>query len=125
MKIAIPSTDGKMIFPHFGRTTAFAIITVENNRITKKDIIENSFTGHARSHGQHEGEHHAHSHGSILDALNDCRVVISGGMGRRLMDDLQSAGKEVFITTEREVDRAVMRYVDGDLEHDPERGCEH
>ena len=33
MKIALPSHDQKNIFPHFGRTPGFQIVTVENGKI--------------------------------------------------------------------------------------------
>ena len=132
MKIAIPSADGKTIFPHFGRAQSFAVVEVEGNAIKKREIVDNTFTGHARGqqqghahgHGHQEG-HGGHSHSGILEALDDCPVVIACGMGRRLYDDLMSAGKEVFITQETDIDSAVEAYLGGNLDHDPDRSCEH
>jgi predicted Fe-Mo cluster-binding NifX family protein len=59
-----------------------------------------------------------------LNALEGCEVVIAGGMGRRMIQDLESAGKEVFITSERMVEKAVKLYLEGQLEHNPEKGCD-
>ncbi len=130
MKIAIPSADGKTIFPHFGRTQGFAILEIEDKTIKNRELVQNNFTGHAmgqhQGHGHSHGEGHGgHSHSGILEALNDCPVVIACGMGRRLYDDLTSAGKEVFITRETDIDRAVEAYLGGSLDHDPDRSCEH
>jgi predicted Fe-Mo cluster-binding NifX family protein len=128
MKIAIPSADGKTIFPHFGRTQGFAILGIEDNTIKTRDLVQNNFTGHARGHHHshsHEEGHQAHSHSGILAALNECPVVIANGMGRRLYDDLMSAGKEVFITRETDIDKAVEAYFAGNLDHDPDRSCSH
>lgn len=128
MKIAIPSADGRTIFPHFGRATSFAIVEVKDNSIAGKEVIRNDFTGHAMGHHhdhEHDEGHHGHSHRGILDALAGCPVVIANGMGRRLYDDLCSAGKEVFITTETDIDRAVQSWIDGNLDHDPDRSCRH
>jgi predicted Fe-Mo cluster-binding NifX family protein len=60
-------------------------------------------------------------HGPILEALKDCQVVISHGMGRRIHEDLRSAGIEAFITDETSVDEALSFYLKGELEDRIER----
>jgi len=95
MKIAVASDDQEKIAQHFGRTRGFLIFSVDEDKVTKRTYIENNFTGHVRGqhhehgHNQGHGHQHRHSHSSILEALQDCEVVISRGMGRRLLDDFE------------------------------------
>jgi len=67
-----------------------------------------------------------HSHDRVLSGLADVQVIISAGMGRRAVNDLQAAGKEIFITSETQVGDAVNQYVGGKLESDePCEGHSH
>lgn len=125
MKIAIASDDKVTICAHFGRTLGFLIFDIEDNKIVGKEYINNDFTGHAQGHHDSHEAGHQHSHGNILDALKDCQVVISRGMGRRLYIDFQQANKEVFISNESNAEKAVELYLDGVLTDHPEKGCQH
>lgn len=131
MKIAIPSDEGIYLCQHFGRTLGFAIFEVADGQIINKEYRPNTFTGHAlgqhnenQHHDAEHNEHAQHSHHRILNALNDCEVVIAGGMGRRLVDDLTDAGKQIFITTELETRKAVEKFLGDNLRSDKE-ACSH
>lgn len=134
MKIAIASDDEKTIAGHFGRTRGFMIYDVQDGNINGKSYILNTFTGHARGlHQEHNHHHHGHNHGNhvqhghapIIEALGDCQVVISRGMGRRIYNDLMQAKKEVFITDEVTLDESVEKYIKSELVDNPDKGCEH
>lgn len=133
MKIALASDDGKNISRHFGRTAGFVIVELEKGKEIGREYRKNTFTGHARGMhaGPRNGDGHSHAHGGghshagILGALGDCEAVISMGMGRRLYDDLASAGKKVFVTTEPSVDKAVELYAAQTLDDNPDKSCEH
>lgn len=127
MRIAIASADGVRIFDHFGRSPAFAIIDVESGQIARRTMRTNDFTPHARRQpGEaHEQAHATHSHATIAEALKDCQVVISRGMGRRAYDDLRAAGIEMIVTDEVEVDSAVRRYLAGTLRDRSDRLHDH
>jgi predicted Fe-Mo cluster-binding NifX family protein len=123
MNIAIASDDGMTVASHFGKTSGFIIFKVENEKITNQWYRENTFTGHARSF---EGfGHTVDRHGPILDALKDCKVVISRGMGRRIYNDLHQAGIEVFISDQVNAKNAAELYLRDELVDHPEKGCEH
>jgi len=131
MKIAVPSDEGRYLSQHFGRTLGFSIFEVTNGQIVNQIYRPNTFTGHAlglhyehQHHGADNDDHTRHSHGSILSALNDCEIVIAGGMGQRLYIDLTGAGKKVFITTQRETRKAVEMFLADELSSDKE-ACEH
>jgi predicted Fe-Mo cluster-binding NifX family protein len=123
MNIAIASDDGINIASHLGKTKGFVIFKVQDERIWEECYRENTFTGHAR--GLSGQEHGIDRHGPILEALQDCKVVISHGMGRRIYDDLQQAGIEVFITDEMNAKDAAELYISNKLIDRPELGCNH
>jgi predicted Fe-Mo cluster-binding NifX family protein len=126
-KIAVASDDQRTIAHHFGRTKGFMIYTVENNKIAERHYVHNTFTGHAQGHHHDQNHRHQqhHSHRGILDALKDTEVVISRGMGRRLLEDFERVGKTVFVTVTETTDDAVTQYIDGVLKHDPDKSCSH
>lgn len=131
MKIAIPSDEGTYLSQHFGRTLGFTIFEVANGQIINQEYRSNNFTGHAlgqhmenQHHGAEHDDHAQHSHSRILNALNDCEIVIAGGMGRRLVDDLTDAGKKIFITTQLETRKAVELFLADELKSDKE-ACSH
>ena len=130
MKIAIPSDEGTHLSQHFGRALGFKIFEVADGQIVNQEFRPNNFTGHAlgqheqhRQHGNGHGEH-AHSHNRILDALKDCEVVIAGGMGHRLFEDLTAAGKKIYITTQHEIQKAVELFIGDNLTSDKD-ACSH
>lgn len=137
MKIAVPTNDGKSIFAHFGRTPGVLIVTVENNQIADKKFIPNDFTGHAQGmYQEHEHRHNGDSHSQtpgygnsahagILNAIGDCNVVIAGGMGRRLYDEFVANNMEVFVTDEKDIDRAVQLYLNRQLDNKEDKCCDH
>jgi len=123
MNIAVASDDGVNIGSHFGKTRGFIIFNIEGTIITKQFYRNNTFTGHARGLSGHG--HEVDRHGPILEALKDCNVVISKGMGRRIYDDLKQAGIEVFITEEDNAKDAGELYLKNELIDRPELGCDH
>ena len=131
MKIAIPSDEGTYLSQHFGRTLGFAVYEIKDDKIISQEYRKNDFTGHIFGHHeqhQHQGEEHfdhaQHSHHRIINALNDCEVVIAGGMGRRLLDDLTGAGKKIYITSEPEISKVVEMFIEDTLQSD-KGACSH
>jgi len=122
MKIAIASDDGQTISAHFGRTRGFVVCEVEGKEIKKQDYRENTFTGHAR--GLEGADPSVDRHGPILNALKDCQVVISHGMGRRIYDDLKQANIDVYVTEQTGVEKAIELFLKSELDDRPDLSCE-
>ncbi len=125
MKIAVASDDGKTICGHLGRCGSFIIFEVDGENIKSKEAKKNIYTSHASEscgHDHRPGES-THSHQGLVDALAECEVVISKGMGGRIMDDLTSAGITPVITAEENAGKAVQAYIKGNLKHFPSRAC--
>ncbi len=131
MKIAIPSNNKQTICGHFGRTAGFMIYEIADNKIVNQEYRPNTFTGHAQgkhqehNHQQGHGHGHGHSHSGILSALHDCEIVIAGGMGRRLLDDLTQNNKKVFVTKEANIKIAVEAFINQKLDHNENSCCDH
>lgn len=129
MKIAIPSDNGSQISRHFGRAKGFIVFTIEERVIQNEEFVDNRFTGHSQglhvNHGHQGGDEHHHSHQGILQALENCSIVIAGGMGKRLVTDMKSSNKQVFITKEVIARKAVELFLEDKLDHQDDLYCEH
>ncbi len=123
MKIAIPSNDQTTIARHFGRTAGFMIFDIDKDKVLSKEYKTNTFTGHAK--GQHHEKEHNHSHHGIFNALADCKIVIAGGMGRRLYIDFEKKGLEVFVTSENNIEKALELFIKNDLDNNSDKCCNH
>ena len=144
MKIAVPSNDNTTLSQHFGRIAGFIIFEISEGKIVSTKYRFNTFThhvtgqqnqygpfpghGHGHDHLQetcHHEHHGHHSHGRILDALRDCEVVIAGGMGYRLQEDLNQAGKKIYITRQADARQAVELFLKDELVSDKDACCHH
>lgn len=95
MKIAVASSDGTEMSPHFGRSRCFVVFTVADGKITGQEVRDNTYTAHAQGQCTGETEHRhdqPHSHAAIVEVLRDCEVVLCGGMGWRAAQELEAAG---------------------------------
>jgi len=127
MRIAIPTDDQKRIASHTGRCRGFAIYDVGDGNATAVEYRENRMTHHRQQqhggggcgHGPGPGAGQGHSHRNLLDALEDCEMMVAGGMGRRLVDDLERRGIRVVFTRERDVEAAVQAMARGESIVDP------
>ncbi len=130
MKIAIPSNDNISVSQHFGRSKGFTVCEIEDNKVVDRKHIANTFTHHAQG-GHHEHDHHhehgnsAHSHEGIFKAIGDCDLVIAGGMGRRLYNDFAERNIQVYVTRETNVTKALEIFLQGNLDNNPDKCCEH
>lgn len=131
-RIAVATSDRKHISKHLGRCKYFAIYTISPESVQDKQIIENKFTHHRQQEiklgapiqGEfpHKGEkhghhHHNHSHKGLIDAIADCQVVLAGGMGQRLMNDLREAGISAYVVDDdAEIDVIIDKYIKGELQ---------
>jgi len=117
MKVAVASDDEKTIASHFGRTRGFLIFEIENDKIKDKEYRQNTFTGHA------VGMHGVDRRNQIYEALKDCKAVIACGMGMKIYDYLKQQNINVFVTEERDAEKAAELYIKGKLDDNPESSC--
>jgi predicted Fe-Mo cluster-binding NifX family protein len=101
MKIAI-SSDSENVSAHFGRAPNFTLITIEDNKLIEKKILQNP----------------GHTVGSIPQFINDqgAKCMITGGMGRRAQDFFSQYGIEIIMGITGKVDDIIKKILDGTLE---------
>jgi len=101
MKVAIV-VDGNQVSEHFGRCTGFLLVTIENDELKSRDLVEAPL----------------HEEG-VLPALlaeNEVDCLIAGGIGRRAQQFLSQAGIEVYGGVEGSVEDALSHFLLKSLE---------
>lgn len=109
MKIAVTYDNGE-IFQHFGKTEAFKIYDIEDNKVISSEVIDSNGTGHGALAG--------------LLAEQGVNVLICGGIGGGAQTALKEAGIELCAGAQGNTDRAVESYLKGELENSG-ANCDH
>ncbi len=130
MKIAAVSDDGTTISQHFGRASLYVIVTAEDGKIINKET-RNKAGHHTFQGGQHHeaapGERHGYDsgaqsrHAAMAQSIEDCQVLIAGGMGWGAYESFKDRGIETVVTDIADIDEAVNLYLQGKLPNLMER----
>ncbi len=130
MKIAAISEDGTTISQHFGRAPYYVVLTVENGKVVSKEKRDKA-GHHTFGGGQHPetvpGERHGFDagaqsrHAAMAHSIDDCKIVIAGGMGWGAYESLKSRGIETVVTDVEDIEEAVKLYLQGKLPNLMER----
>jgi predicted Fe-Mo cluster-binding NifX family protein len=126
MKIAIVTEDGVNICQHFGRAPYYVVVTIENDKITNKEVRSKAGHHTAGAPDCHEDQScHDVKHGmdaasqakhaGMLANILDSQVLIAGGMGYGAYESLASSGIEPIITDVETIEEAVKLYIEGKL----------
>jgi predicted Fe-Mo cluster-binding NifX family protein len=101
MKIAI-STDGEHVSGHFGRCPSFTIVEIEDNKIKRKEVINNP----------------GHHPGSIPEFLHEKGIdcIVSGGMGRKAEELFRQYNIEIVVGITGAIDETLEKIINGSLE---------
>ena len=124
MKIAFVTDDGKTINSHFGRANSYLVVEIESGKEVNRELREK--LGHQHfSHSEDHHDQHASSHGfdpasqsrhaSMLEAINDCELVICGGMGQGAYTSITAAGKKIIMVNDMDINQALEAYIKGEL----------
>ena len=124
MKIAFVTDDGKTITQHFGRAGKYLVVAIEEGKEVSRDLRDKM--GHKQFHTAEQPHVHTESHShdnsanhskhlQMMSAIEDCDVVVCGGMGRGAYNSIISLGKEVFMTNAGDIDDALKGYLAGEL----------
>ena len=125
MKIAAVTEDGVTISQHFGRAPFYMVVTVENNKVMhqeKRPKVGHHGSGSAACHDDHAScGDHGHDagaesiHTTMAQAIDDCQILIAGGMGWGAYESLKRRNIESVITDVESIDKAVNLYIAGKL----------
>jgi predicted Fe-Mo cluster-binding NifX family protein len=130
VKIAAITDDGKTVSQHFGRARYFLVVTIEDGKISAQELREKA--GH-HTFAPHEAPGHSRPgthgfdpasrgrHAQMLSAIADCQVVLAGGMGQGMLQNLEQAGIRPFLTEVRSIEQAIHAFLEGKLMDRSER----
>ncbi len=102
MKIAI-STDNGNVSEHFGRCPQFTIVEIKENKVIKKEIIDNP----------------GHKVGFLPKFLSEQKVeyVIAGGAGFRAQQFFNEFGIKLITGVQGKVDDVINDFINKKLNH--------
>ncbi|MGD2110633.1 MAG: NifB/NifX family molybdenum-iron cluster-binding protein [Phycisphaerae bacterium] len=130
MRFAIATDDESQIAAHTGRCRGFVVYDALDGTASRVEFRANDGTAHARgectegSHSPADSAHHSHE--PLLDALADCKALVTRGMGFRLVTDLRSRGITPFVCAAQSVGEAAALFAKGQLPQGPGAGtCRH
>ena len=124
MKIAFITDDGKTISQHFGRAPFYLVVTIEDGKVTDREM--RSKLGHNQFSNQpHIEGHHGAGHGfdpashdrhlNMAQAISDCREVICGGMGMGAYESMKRLNITPVVTDITDIEAALQAYLEGKL----------
>lgn len=130
MKIAAISEDGSTISQHFGRAPLYVVLTVEEGEIVGSEIRPKA--GHhtfaAQGHADPApGERRGYDssaqdrHRTMTQAIADCQVLLSGGMGWGAYEHFRNLGVNTIVTNVSGIREAAQLYLEGELPNLMER----
>lgn len=110
MKIAVTHEMGN-VFQHFGHTSQFKLYETENGEVKKISLLNTNGSGH----------------GALAGLLKDngVDVLICGGIGGGAQNALTEAGIKFFGGVKGSADMAVIAYLKGQLDYNPDARCDH
>lgn len=110
MKIAVTYENGN-VFQHFGHTESFKLYEVNDKEIVKMQVVSSNGEGHGALAG-------------VLSSYG-VDVLICGGIGGGARNALSNVGIEIFGGVKGSADMAVIDYLNGKLNYDPNAKCDH
>lgn len=110
MKIAVTYENGN-VFQHFGHSESFKVYETDGKEIIKMEVVSSGGKGHGALAG-------------VLSSLG-VNVLICGGIGAGARNALSNEGIEIFGGVKGSADMAVIDYLNGKLQYDPNAKCDH
>jgi predicted Fe-Mo cluster-binding NifX family protein len=118
VNIAVVSDDGVVMSQHFGRAPFYVVFSVEDGKITGREVRSKVYHHHGAADQHHgEGEHGEHGagrdHGGMVSPIADCEVILAGGMGQGAFVSLRAQGIEPAFVRAASAEDAVAEYLAG------------
>ena len=129
MKIAVITDDQQTISQHFGRAQYYRVFSIEDGKIIASEPRAKANHNHfadEHSHMEHDEPHGSdpaseQRHGTMMDTISDCQVILVRGMGMGAHNALKARGIEPIITDIQDVQQAVEAYLVGSIVDHPEK----
>jgi predicted Fe-Mo cluster-binding NifX family protein len=119
MKVAVASEDGRVLSRHFGKSTCLLVFEIDGNTIrgevTRIAIDDRAVFCECRT--SRASADLTRRRDRLVQAVQDCRVVLCGGMGWRVAGELILRGvNPLVITGQLSPREAVECYLAGTLQ---------
>jgi predicted Fe-Mo cluster-binding NifX family protein len=122
MKIAFTTDDGQSITSHFGQARYFRVISTEDGQPVLSEQREKTWHVHGQAHASEPaGGSIVHPGQAMLETISDCQVLITGGIGEPAFARAQTMGIIIFLTGEKDIEKALQTYLSGLLTSDLRR----
>lgn len=129
MRVALASDDGRNISAHFGRAEYYVVAEIRDGAVLSRRLLpkenHNSLRttelAHRKAHGESPEKVIEGQHRKMFAPVEDCDILVARGMGAKAMRRLQELGLKLILTDLATVDEALRAYVQGTLQHHPER----
>lgn len=130
MKIAVITENSKTISQHFGRAPYYLVFTIEDGKITNRELRDKMGHTHfaneaheggseSAGHGMDASSHQ--KHGQMAEAIKDCQVLLCGGMGRGAYVSMEAFNIKPVVAGILDIEEAVQAYIDGKLQDQVDR----
>ncbi len=124
MKIAAITDDGKTISQHFGRAPYYLVLTIEEGKVTNREMRSkmghNQFheeahdeSAHGAGHGMDAGSHDKHV--NMANSIADCTALLCGGMGMGAYQSMRRLNIQPVVTDLLNIDEAAQAFIEGKL----------
>ena len=123
MRIAAITDDGTNISSHFGRAPFYAVFTIENQEVVKREmrdkmghqqfVHEEGLVDEQGRHGFGPGSEDRHA--AMAQAIRDCDVLLSGGMGWGAFESMKQAAIKTVVTDIASIEDTVRANLDGTI----------
>ena len=124
-KIAFPSDDGETISRHLGQAQFYIVALLDDGGAVTFERREKPRHERSPNTGHEEKDHHTHRGPAMFVPIQDCQVLISGGMGQPAYDFAVGQGLEVILSAQANIAEALNSYRDGTLVSDMRRVHKH
>jgi predicted DNA-binding protein (UPF0251 family)/predicted Fe-Mo cluster-binding NifX family protein len=124
IKIAAVTDDGEVICAHFGRANFYEVVTVKDGEIVHRErrAKPNHHANHSAKQ-QHQHSHGADGHGTgshekhktMADAIKDCQMILSRGMGYGAYASMEQFSIKPCVTDVSGIEDAVKAVIDGTI----------
>jgi predicted Fe-Mo cluster-binding NifX family protein len=103
VRIAVATTDGKVVNQHFGKADRFHIIVADRQNFTFRYEEERKVVPVCQG-----GDHEDAAMAAAVENLSDCRYVLVSRIGMRARNECEKRGISVFEIPD-EIEKAVDR----------------
>ncbi len=123
INIAAVTDDGATISQHFGRARFYEVVSLENDKIVKRERREKlghqNFAQEAHHHqpGEQHGldEHSQDKHVSMAEAIIDCQILLARGMGNGAYQSMLKLNIKPVVTDIKNIDEAVQAVINNSI----------